>query len=95
MAQRLLGTIETLYFDAFITERGLCYESNTYITGVSHSALCFCVIAISVTTRSPSEAQYRAALPQRIKWRCTHCFSTLFKEEELRDFFLFPVSSLL
>lgn len=50
VAQRLLGTIETLYFDAFITECGFCYESYTYITGVFHSGLCFCVIAISVTT---------------------------------------------
>lgn len=58
VAQRLLGTIAGLDFDAFITACGFCYESYTYITGIFHPRSFFLpfffplsrFIAISVTT---------------------------------------------
>lgn len=49
VAQRLLGIIEVLDFDAFITACGFCYES--YITDILQTFFfSFCFIAISVTT---------------------------------------------
>lgn len=86
-----------LNFDAFITACGFCYESYTYITGTFSSRLFFFLFFIYCYQcyNSLFEAQYRADILQRIKWRCRHCFSTLFGEEEPRDFFFFPASSLL
>lgn len=48
MAPRLRGTIELLDFDAFITARGLCYESYTYITRIlQYFSVCFSALLLS------------------------------------------------
>lgn len=76
VAQRLLGTIEVLDFDAFITACGFCYESYiTVITDILQKKLFFFLLLYCYQRyNSLFEARCRAD----ILW-IINCYGTLFR----------------
>lgn len=89
MAPRLRGTIELLDFDAFITARGLCYESYTYITRIlQYFSVCFSALlrrpGRSLSQQSCTVATGKKKAPSACAGRARSCNTSARLQQHLQ-----------